>query len=304
MPMPQPLVAPPLLAPGARVALVAPAGPLGGSRDVEIATRHARELGWDPVVAEHARAKFGYFAGTDEQRLADLRDAMVRPDVDAIWCIRGGYGAMRLLEGLDYDAFRRRPKPLIGYSDVTALHAAVNARCGVIAHHGPTARQALTDFARNSLVRAVVEGTDPCGAMHGSRTLRGGRAVGRLAGGNLALVAALCGTPYAVSLEGAIAVFEDVNEHVYRIDRMLQQLLLGGGLRKCAGIVFGGFTSMPDKGVDAGRRLDQVLAEVAEAAGVPCVMGAPFGHIDDQWTLPLGAVAALDADACTLNVLA
>jgi len=295
------LAAPPPLAPGARVALVAPSGPLEGAAELELAIANTRALGWEPVVGAHALARHGYLAGTDEERAADLHAALADPTIDGIWCLRGGYGALRLLDRLDLDLLRARPRAIVGYSDVTALHAAVNARCGLIAHHGPTARAPLSAFSRDSLVRAVVDGADPCGHAPGAEPLRGGATTGRLAGGNLALVAALCGTPYAPSLEGAIVVLEDVNEPVYRIDRMLTQLLLAG-LRACAGIVFGSFDRMPDGGVDAGRTLRDVLAEVADALAVPCLVGAPFGHIDDMWTIPLGATAELDADACTLHV--
>src|SRR6185503_20727122 len=119
--------------------------------------------------------------------------------IDGIWCIRGGYGAMRLLDSLDYDAWRRHPKTVIGYSDITAIHAAIGVHADLVTYHGPTARGRLTDFSRASLRAAVVDGTQPCGAAPDAVTLHGGRARGRLAGGNLALIASLCGTPYAPS---------------------------------------------------------------------------------------------------------
>lgn len=152
-----------------------------------------------------------------------------------------------------------------------------------------------------SLRIAVVDGGEPCGHAEGARTLRGGTASGRLAGGNLALLSSLCGTPYAFDLDGAILFLEDVSEPVYRVDRMFQQLLLSGALRSCAGLVIGSFTDMPDKGSDDGRTADDIFREVAEALGVPCIVGAPIGHIDDQWTLPIGRRAVLDADACELR---
>lgn len=292
----------PLLAPGARIALVAPAGPLAGAHDVAMAEEQARALGWEPMVAPHARGRHSYFSAADAERLADFNAAIRDRSIDGIWCLRGGYGAMRILDGIDYDALRRHPKPIIGYSDITAIHAAVNARCDLVGFHGPTARAPLSAFSRDSLVRAVVAGADPCGDAPAARTLRGGVATGRLAGGNLALVAALCGTPYAVDLEDAILVLEDVNEPVYRIDRMFQQLLLSGGLQRCAGLVLGAFSNMPDNGVDEGRTAADVFAEVAAAIDVPCIVNVPVGHIDDQWTVPMGRIAQLDADRLTLQV--
>lgn len=294
---------PPPLSAGARVALVAPAGPLRGEPELQASIAHATSLGWEPVVAPHALSRRGYLAGSDEARAYDFNTALLDDSVDGIWCLRGGYGAMRILDALDYDAMRRNPRPLLGYSDITALHCAVSARCGVISYHGPTARGELTEFSRDSLVRAIVEQVDPCGTAPDARTLRGGRAAGRLVGGNLALLAALAGTPFAPDYAGAILVLEDVGEATYRIDRMLQQLRLAGALGNLAGIAFGQFTESTDP-IDAELcPLDDILREVADAAAVPTVAGIPLGHVGDQWTIPLGARAELDADAHTLHVL-
>lgn len=296
---------PPLLGPGARVALVAPAGPLDGAADLERAIANAHSFGWEPDVAPHAMARAGYFAGTDAERLADINRAFADDRVDGVWCIRGGYGAMRLLDGIDYASLRRRPKALIGYSDITALHAALGQRCELVSFHGPTGRAELSDFSRDSLARAVVTGGDPCGLAAGAETLVPGTARGRLAGGNLALLASLCGTAYAPPLDGAILVLEDVNEAVYRIDRMLVQLRLAGLLARCAALVFGSFTNADEEeGTGGARTLAEVLREAAHEVGVPCIAGAPVGHIADQWTLPLGAVAELDASARTLHLVA
>lgn len=298
----RPLRRPPPLAPGARVALVAPAGPLRGAGDVERGAANARALGLEPVIGAHALRTRGYFAGDDAERLADLNAALRDRAVDAVWCLRGGYGTMRLLDALDYDAIARRPKALVGFSDVTALHAAIGVRCGVVGYHGPVARGALPDFPRESLRRALAHDGDPCGAACDARTIRGGRATGVLAGGNLALLAALVGTPYMPDLRGAILVLEDVHEATYRVDRMLRQLLLSGVLREVRALAVGHFTDVPDEG-DATRPLDDVLAEMADLLGIPCIAGVPVGHVDEQWTVPLGALATLDADARTLEVL-
>ena len=297
MRLPSPLSA------GARVALVAPAGPLRGEQELQAAITHATSLGWEPIVAPHALSRHGYLAGTDEERAGDFNAALRDDAVDGIWCLRGGYGAMRILDALDYDAMRRHPRPLLGYSDITALHCAVNARCSVVSYHAPTARGELTEFSRDSLVRAVVAQVDSCGSAPLARTLRGGRATGQLVGGNLALLAALAGTPYAPDYTGAILVLEDVGEANYRIDRMLQQLRLSGALDRLAGIAFGQFTDGADPLDTDPCSLDEILCDVADAARVPAVAGIPLGHIADQWTMPLGARAELDADARTLHVM-
>ena len=293
---------PPPLSAGARVALVAPAGPLRNSAELDVAIEQARGLGWDPVVGTHVLAKRGYLAGADDDRLADLNDALRDTRIDGIWCVRGGYGAIRLLDGIDADAMRRTPKALIGYSDITALHAALVDAADVVTFHGPTARSRLSTFSKDSFVRAVVQQRDPCGVASGARTLRSGRAGGRLVGGNLALLASLCGTRHAPDYTDAILVLEDVGEQTYRIDRMLRQLALCGALSRVAGIAYGHFTDGTPDGDANSCALEDILREAADIAGVPTVAGIPLGHIDDQWTLPLGAMAELDADACSLHV--
>jgi muramoyltetrapeptide carboxypeptidase len=288
---------------GARVALVAPAGPLRNESDLQRAIENVRSFGWDPIVGDNALARDGYFAGDDTRRSMDLNRALADDAIDAVWCLRGGYGAMRILHVVDYDAINRRPKPIIGYSDITALHSAMAARCDVVSYHGPTARASLTTFTRESLACALVHGGDSCGTAPEARVLRGGSAHGVLAGGNLALLSALAGTPFAPRLSGTILVLEDIDEAVYRVDRMLRQLLMAGLLDGVRAIVFGACTNCPEASDDGVRRLDDVIVEIAEAVDVPAIAGVPIGHIDDQWTLPLGAPASLDADRRTLSVL-
>ena len=292
--------------PGARIALVAPSGPLHGSTDVDTALATVNSLGWEATVAEHVLARYSYFAATDADRITDFNTALRDDSIDAIWCLRGGYGVMRILEHLDYDAMRRHPKPVMGYSDISALHAAVGRACEIVSYHSPNARTPLTPFARDSFARALLRGEDSCGNAPGARTIRGGRARGRLAGGNLSLISSLAGTPYLPDLDGAILVIEDTNEGLYRVDRMLTQLSLAGELSGLAGIAFGYCTEC-DADESAGdtrqsRTLDDVLLEFANVLGVPCVIGIPMGHVDDQWTIPLGAIATLDADSLTLTV--
>ena len=289
--------APPPLAAGARVALVAPAGPLRGPEDIERAIANVRALGWEPVVSRHALARAGYFAGDDEARAADLNDALRDRRIDGVWSLRGGYGAMRVLDRIDWSALRGQAKPILGYSDVTALHGAIARQAGIVSYHAPTARTPLSPFSRASLERAVMRGEDSCGIAEGARVLRPGRARGRLEGGNLAVLAALVGTPYLPPLDGAMLVLEDVNEAVYRIDRMLAQLRLSGALHGVRAIIFGDCTNCPEEADDGARTLDDVLLELADWLRVPCLAGVPIGHVGEQWTVPLGAIAELDAGA-------
>ena len=292
------------LLPGARIALVAPAGPLRGAEELERAAANARAFGWQPIVGPHALARHGYFAGDDAARLADLAWAISDDSIDGVWCIRGGYGAMRLLPHLDFGALSRVPRAFLGFSDITALHAALSTRCDLVSFHAPTARQVLSEFSRASLERAVCAHMDSCGEARDARVIRGGDTRGRLAGGNLAVLAALCGTPFAPDLRGTILVLEDINEAVYRIDRMLRQLLLAGALDGCRALAFGQCTNCPEEADDGARTLDEVLHETADLLGIPCIAGIPVGHVPNQWTLPLGAAAELDVDARRLTVVA
>ena len=285
------------------MALIAPSGILPEPAQIERAQENARSLGWEPVVGENVSRIHGYLAGTDDERAADLNRALRDNTIDGIWCIRGGYGAMRLLRDIDYGAMQSNPRAFIGFSDITAIHSAMNRECGIVTFHGPTARGDLSDFSRESLVRALVEHADPCGVAPRARVLRPGKAQGRLAGGNLALVAALMGTPWSIDFDGAILVLEDVDEAVYRVDRMMRQLLIAGALSRCVAIVAGDFRPPQGETREQNRAIDEVLMEVADEAGIPCLTGAPFGHIHDQWTIPLGAQAVLDTDELSLRVV-
>jgi muramoyltetrapeptide carboxypeptidase len=285
---------------GARVALVSPSGPITHPDDLQRASDNARANEWEPVLAEHAGASSGYLAGSDAERLSDLNAAIHDNSIDAIWCVRGGYGAMRLLDKVDYAALRRTPKPIIGFSDITALHCAIQRCCGLLTFHGPTARGVLSEFSRDSLRRAVIEHVDSCGIAGQAREIRAGRAAGRLVGGNLALIASLVGTPFAADLTDSILVLEDVNEPLYKVDRMLQQLLLAGAFAACKAIVFGDCSSGEEN--ESSEGLDQLLASFAERLRIPCLAGMPFGHIPDQWTIPLGAQATLDTGERSLHV--
>ena len=259
-------------------------------------------MGWEPVVGAHALERMGYLAGSDRNRLNDINRALRDPNVSAVWCLRGGYGMIRVLDQIDYDALTKSPKAIIGYSDVTALHAAVQRRCKLVTYHGPTAREALSDFSRDSLERAVIGRSDSCGAAPAARELNAGTAEGRLVGGNLSVLTSLCGTPFAPDYTDSILILEDVNEAVYRIDRMLQQLRLSGSLNGCRAIVFGDCTGCKEDAGGGGRPFDEVLGEIAHALGIPCLSGIPVGHIAEQWTIPLGATAKLDTATRTLNV--
>jgi muramoyltetrapeptide carboxypeptidase len=312
----KPLVRPPKLVPGSRIALIAPAGPLLERDDLLRAEALCRALGYEPVVGRNAYNHHGYLAGTDDERLSDLNQALQDPSVAAIWCIRGGYGVTRLLDRVDYGAMARQPKALIGFSDITALLNAMSRAAGVVTFHGPVARASMPTFSRAHFERALTRPEAPgrLGKLQEpadvlvpqeSRivTLHGGSAEGPLAGGNLTLLQCLIGTPWFPDLTGAILFLEDAGEQLYRVDRILAQLRTTGALQQLAGIIVGRFTDFERAGRDGALGFDQVLATYFGPLNIPVAYGFPIGHIDAQWTLPLGVRARLDADACEVDLL-
>lgn len=312
----KPLVRPSKLIPGSRVALIAPAGPLLERDDLTRAEALCRALGYEPVPGRNALNCYGYLAGTDDERLSDLNHALQDSSLSAVWCIRGGYGITRLLDRVDFAAMARRPKVLIGFSDITALLNAVSRAAGVVTFHGPVARASMPAFSRGHFDRVLTR-PEPLGRLgrlpepadvlvpqeQRIVTLRGGIAEGPLAGGNLSLLQCLIGTPWFPDLTGAILFLEDVGEHLYRVDRVLAQLRTIGALQRLAGIVVGRFTELERAGRDGAFGLDQVLATYLAPLNIPVAYGFPIGHIDAQWTLPLGVRARLDADAGELELL-
>jgi muramoyltetrapeptide carboxypeptidase len=294
---------PPALHSGSRVALVAAAGPLTPEA-VDRAAARVEERGWEPVVGQHARGRHGFLAAPDKARLDDLNRALRDPQVDAIWMLRGGYGTMRLLEAIDWEAIERRPRAVIGFSDNTAIHLAL-ARRGLVSFHGPhPAAEDFPDFSADLLtdmLRGEPVGTLPTLASEPTPVIRSGTAEGRLIGGNLALLAATLGTAFQVDTAGAILAIEDVGEPLYRIDRLFTQLRLAGVLKEVAGVALGTFAEC--EGDPDHPALEEVFADRLGDLGVPVVAGLPFGHVPHNWTLPFGVRARLSADAGTLELL-
>jgi muramoyltetrapeptide carboxypeptidase len=301
------MILPARLGPGARVSLVAAAGPLpeGG---IERASARVKALGWEPLLGKFAGGRWGYLAGRDEERLADLTEALQAPDNDAIWLLRGGYGTMRLLDRLDLTPLRDRPRPLVGFSDNTALHLAAR-RHDVVTFHGP--HPAPREFPAFSLdgLRTMLTTPHPLGelplpadATERPISIAAGVAEGPLIGGNLALLAATVGTPYQMDARGAILFLEEVGESMYRIDRLLTQLLLAGLLHEVEGIAVGGVTECPDAGTGSPTPAE-IVEDRLGSLGVPIAIGFPFGHLAESWTLPYGIRARLDATAGTLALL-
>lgn len=313
------LLRPRRLAPGQTVGMVAPSAAPNDPDRIRFAIETVESIGFKVRPAPHLYDRDGYFAGSDVARAADLNAMFADDDVDAIWCVRGGYGASRILPALDYALMQRRPKPLIGYSDITALHMAIQRQAGLVTFHGPVAFRAFTPYTLGELKRVLWSGETPVrlggpppferaeGRVDWDNrviTLHPGKARGRLLGGNLCLMSHLAGTPYLPDPRGAILFLEDVEEAYYRIDRMLTQLWLAGVLDGLAGVAFGKFTNCePSAFFLQNRPLEDILGERFRALGIPAVSGLMIGHVEDQTTLPVGCLAELDADAGTLTLL-
>jgi muramoyltetrapeptide carboxypeptidase len=301
------------LKPGDTIAVVAPSSPVSRER-LEDGVKLLREWGFNVRLMPSTATGRGYLAGkSDVARAADLIDAFADPEVAGIICVRGGYGAQRLLPLLDWDVIRANPKPFCGYSDVTALHLAIRKEAGFVTFHGPMAsrqgdERELHPWTAAGL-KAALTSTAPLGVIASPpdgptvTTVCAGRATGPLTGGNLTMVASLVGTPWAVDARGCILLLEDTNESPYRVDRMLTQLLLSGTLDGVAGVVFGDSPDC-DAPADDPRSfpLTYILADRLGTLGVPVIYGFPCGHTLFRATLPLGVPATLGA-AGTLELL-
>jgi muramoyltetrapeptide carboxypeptidase len=296
------VILPPALRPGDVVRVIAPASPFDPEpfeRGLEVLSRR---LGLEPRMRDDVAARWRYLAGDDARRIAEWREAVADPEARAIFCARGGYGAMRLLPAIDPAPLLARPKLLLGFSDITALHAHLN-RAGLATVHGPGVTQ-LSRLPGEALVHldallrrsASPAGDAPLAAgagLAGRATVRAGRATGPLLGGSLTLLSHLAGTPYAPRLAGAILLLEDVGEKPYRLDRYLTHLALTGALRELAGVAIGQLTGCDD----ANAHGAEVVREAVLALGVPAIEGVPCGHEDANFAVPLGARATLVAPA-------
>jgi len=264
-----------------------------------------RRMGFEVRVGEHALSRHGYLAGTDAERLSDLNRALRDPKVGGIWFARGGYGTARLLDRVDWKALAQGPaRVFVGYSDLTALFSPILRDSGSVCVYGPVVSELGDPRTYNpASLRAALGGESFCVSFPPARTLRAGRARGRLLGGNLTVLSHLLGTPHAPDLRGALVLLEDVGEEVYRIDRMLQHLTMAGALGQAAGIVLGSFRAPHrTRSFPPDRPLLEVVREALGTLGVPVVRGLPAGHVARKRALPLGAVASLDTRAGTLEV--
>jgi len=321
------LIYPPRLAPGDTIGIVAPASPPDEPKIIDEVIERFTKLGFKVRPGKYLRQRDGYLAGSDEERAADINAFFADPEVKGIFALRGGYGSCRILPLLDYATIRANPKPLVGYSDITAMHIAILVKSGLVTFHGSNASSAFTEGNLAVCQKMLMEGSRrppgdgaerpalgdrglPSGDgseilfsrndVNGAnlKTIVPGQASGQLLGGNMTCLQRLIGTPYAPDFHGAILFLEDTGEKAYRVDGMFTHLRLAGILSQIGGLVLGQFDH-----TDAAEqaRITACLEREATRIGVPCVSGAPIGHFPEQIIIPQGVSAELDAEAGTLS---
>ncbi len=310
------LIKPPRLKEGDVVGLITPCGFLEQD-GIDKSVRNLEGLGCKVQLGKHVLARRGRYAGTVAQRLEDLHAMFANPQIKAVWAATGGSGGISLLPHIDYRLLRTHPKIFVGYSDVTCLHLAIQRQTRLVTFHGPVGISTFTDYSKQHL-KAILMQPEKNYVMSMSdenrtmaqtapqyqlRTVRGGSAVGRLMGGNLSLVSALSGTPYAAELHARILFLEDIGEAPYRIDRMLTQLDLSQGLRTAAALLLGVFEKCEAPDSESSLTLNETVDDHLQRLRVPAVSGYSVGHIANQMTLPLGVSARLDSAAQTLTLL-
>jgi muramoyltetrapeptide carboxypeptidase len=314
---PSAILRPRRLAKGDTIGLVAPASNAYEDEDIRLAIDIVKSLGFEVKQGAYLFARSQYLAGTDRQRADDVNRMFADDDVDAIFCLRGGYGTPRMLPYLDYETIAAKPKVLLGYSDITGILTAIHVKTGLVGFHGPIALQNFTDYTLSEFrkvlmrpsARTRIAAPPPFEAGEGrvdaeNRLTRiaGGTARGRLLGGNLTLICSLMGTEFEPDFRNRILFLEDVGEAPYRVDRMLTQLSLANRLQQVAGIAFGKFT---DTGGSGGNTfsIEEVLRDRCGDLGVPVVRGLMIGHVEDQTVVPVGIEAELNADDASLHLL-
>jgi muramoyltetrapeptide carboxypeptidase len=297
---------PKALRPGDLIGLIAPSGSVREAAQVDKAVAALARLGFRVREGASCRATYGYLAGSDEGRATDVNAFFADPAICGIVCMKGGYGTPRILDLLDYRTIAANPKVLVGYSDITGIHLAVNRLARLATFHGPMGISDVLlegeEYSTGSWMRALsstgsLGRLEPPAGAPPPRVLVPGRARGELIGGNLSLVAALMGTPFELDARGKILFFEDIDERPYRVDRMLTQLRLAGKFDECAGVALGDWKSCDPEEGKPSLSLEEVFRDVIAPAGKPVIMGLRAGHCSPTMSFPFGVEADLDAES-------
>ena len=294
---------------GDTVGVVSPSSAIFETEPYEIAKENLEAMGLKVKFGEFVKGRYGHLAGTDEERAEELNEMFRDENIQAVMALRGGSGAARILDKLDYENIKNNPKIFIGYSDITALHLAIYEKTGLVTFHGPLAvstwnsfsfdyfKRLLFDKEKITFTNPTNKGDNLVQVENRIRTIREGEATGRLIGGNLSVLTGIMGSEYFPSdWEGNILYLEDVGEQIYAVDRMMSQLQLGGVLNKISGFVFGKCTSCNPGGSGYGSlTMEEVIDHYIKPLNIPAFSGAMIGHIDDNVTIPNGLKAKINA---------
>jgi muramoyltetrapeptide carboxypeptidase len=311
-----PVIKPPKLKEGDRLALIAP-GSYISEKELQESIKNLSDLGFEVTFSERLMMQNGYFSGNDKERAADLMEMFERDDVKGIVCARGGYGCARILPLLDYDIIRANPKVLVGYSDITALLYGIFQKAGLITFHGPVSISTFNEFSVSNFKRVLMYPESSSSFEnannsddkndYGVTSIVKGKRKGRLVGGNLSIMVSLIGTEYDVDYSKNIVFIEEIGEEPYRVDRMLTQLIQAGKFENASGVMMGIFDKCEPKEKDPAYGKSFTLMEVLKDRlgnlKIPVVYGMSFGHIKNKFTIPFGALAELDADKQTFTLL-
>lgn len=293
---------------GDTIGLIAPASPVDYEK-IELSVNVMRGIGFNIVVGDSCYARHGYLSGTDKVRANDVNKMFKSKNIGGIFCIRGGYGSQRLLDLIDFEIIKKNPKFFCGYSDITALHIAINQKCGLVTYHTPMPSKiclGLDEYTMDFYKRCLFEGLTGELRNPGGQPLKRlvkGKCEGVLTGGNLSLLATSIGTDYEIDTRGKIIFIEEVEEEPYKIDRMLLQLKLAGKFKDCNGIITGSFSNCVSKSYDDSLTFEQIFDELIVPERKPAVYGLACGHCLPTMSLPMGAKIILDANKLSINVL-
>jgi len=288
----KPPVKPPRLRPGDTIGIVAPAGPFEKERFMR-GVAVLESMGFDVSFDDDIFVKQGYLAGSDDHRAGRINRLFEDQSIKAVVCARGGFGAMRILDLIDYDAVQNNPKIFVGFSDISALLSVLNKRCGLVAFHGPMVNSLADSDGRTkeTLRAALASDTKLELTPEKGLVIKPGLASGPVGGGNLTTLCHLVGTPYAPKFKGQILLLEDKGEAAYRIDRMLSQMKLAGCFDGLAGLMLGSFDDCGDI-----SEVHRITEEIFKDADIPILAGFDIGHGQTNLTVPLGLEATLDTD--------
>jgi muramoyltetrapeptide carboxypeptidase len=286
---------------GDKVALI---GTSGGvlPQILKKAIKNIEALGFNVEVGKSCYLKHGYFSGKDQVRADDVNLMFKRDDIKAIFVIRGGYGCHRLMELIDFELIKKKPKFFCGYSDVTALHIELNQRCNLITYHTPMPgrEEELNEYSAYYYKKAIFEDEFNCKLKNPigrkMKTLVSGKAYGPIIGGNLTLVTSTLGTNYEINTKNKILLLEEVGEEPYKIDGKLNQLKNAGKLKNCLGIILGDFTRCSPHNLENSLTINNILEEIVMPLKIPTITNVAIGHCDSTMSIPLGANVNMDSD--------